>query len=95
MEKKHERKEAAVLKYDKDKAVPKVVAQGKGIVAEKIIEVAEEESIPIYKDPDLAHALNLLQFGDEIPPELYEVVAQILVFVGDIDKLKELTEEVF
>ena len=41
--------------------------------------------MPVHEDPSLAHALNLLDIGDEIPPELYEVVAKILVFVGDMD----------
>ncbi|WHH59431.1 EscU/YscU/HrcU family type III secretion system export apparatus switch protein [Petroclostridium sp. X23] len=83
-------KKAAAIKYDPasgDKA-PKVIASGKGRIAESIIEKAEENNIPVHKDPKLAHMLNLLQIGDEIPPELYEVVAQILIFVSDLDKLR-------
>ena len=80
-------KKAAVLKYmpEEDNA-PRLVACGKGRVAEKIIEAAEENHIPLYKDPELAGALNELNIGDEIPPELYEVVAEILVFVCGIDR---------
>jgi flagellar biosynthesis protein len=44
-----------------------------------------ENDVPVYENAQLAHALNSLNLGDEIPPELYEVVAEILVFVGSID----------
>ncbi len=81
-------KEAAALKYNMGEQAPKVIATGKGKVAENIVEKAEENKVPVYKDPDLAHMLNLLEIGDEIPPELYEVVAQVLVFISDIDKLR-------
>lgn len=79
-------KEVAALRYspDKDRA-PSIVALGKGEAAEKIIEAAQKSEIPIYEDKELAHTLNALHIGDEIPPELYEVVAQILVFVSRVD----------
>ncbi|MCX7841646.1 MAG: EscU/YscU/HrcU family type III secretion system export apparatus switch protein [Clostridia bacterium] len=80
-------KEAAALQYspDKDRA-PKIVALGRGEIAEKILESAEENKIPVYKDAELAHTLNKLDLGDEVPPELYQVVAEILVFVSSLDK---------
>jgi flagellar biosynthesis protein len=86
MEKKQIVREAVVLEYDPSLGVPQVVAQGKGYVAERIVAIAEENKIPIHQDPDLAHMLNMLQIGDAIPPELYNVVAQILIFVAEIDK---------
>ena len=86
MEKKKIVREAVVLEYDSSRGVPHVVAQGKGYVAERIIEIAEENQVPIHEDPELAHMLNMLQMGDEIPPELYHVVAQILIYVAEIDK---------
>jgi len=80
-------RKAAALKYmPGEDSAPKLVACGKGRIAEKIIESAEENHIPLYKDPELAGALNELDIGDEIPFELYEVVAEILVFVCGIDR---------
>lgn len=88
METKKKIKEVAALKYSPDDPAPKVVALGKGEIAEKILEAARENEVPIYENPELAHTLNALSIGDEIPPELYEIVAQILVFVSDLDKLQ-------
>lgn len=85
-------KEAAAIQYEPGESAPKIVALGKGSIAEKIIETAQENDIPIHQDPKLAQMLNLLKIGDEIPPELYEVVAQILIFVSDLDKLKSITK---
>jgi len=62
---------------------------GKGEIAEKILEKAKENNIPIYENEELAAALNAMNIGDEIPPELYDIVAQILVFVGSVDKNME------
>ncbi len=79
-------KEVAALRYSPDNTkAPTIVALGKGEVAEKILETAKKSDVPIYEDSSLAHTLNALKIGDEIPPELYEVVAQILVFVSQMD----------
>ena len=67
---------------------PKILATGKGVIADKIIERAKESNVPTYKDDKLADTLSRLKIGDMIPTELYEVVAEILVFVNDLDKLK-------
>ncbi len=75
-------KKAIALKYDKEKDnAPKVVGKGKGITAEKIIQVAEENGIYIKEDPELLEILSTLDFYEEIPEELYKAVAEILVFV--------------
>ncbi len=80
-------KEVAALRYSPDNdAAPKIIALGKGETAERIIEKAKENDIPVYQDKELAHTLNKLQLGDEIPRELYEVVAEILVFVSNMDR---------
>lgn len=80
-------KEAIALKYSPDENnSPQIVAMGKGECAEKIIEKAEESNIPLYNDPELAHTLSALNIGDEIPPELYDVVAEILVFLNKLDE---------
>ena len=79
---------SVVLLEHKDKIGKKILATGKGQVAEKIIEKAKESNVPLYKDNKLADTLSRLQIGDMIPPELYEVVAEILVFVDDMDRMK-------
>jgi len=75
-------KKAAALKYkaESDKA-PKVVAKGKGGVAERIIAVARENNIPIHEDRDLMEILSTLELEQEIPPELYRTIAEILAFI--------------
>ena len=57
-------------------------------MAEKISERAKENRVPTYKDNKLAATLSKLQIGEMIPPELYEVVAEILVFVDDMDRMR-------
>ncbi|MCR4434384.1 MAG: EscU/YscU/HrcU family type III secretion system export apparatus switch protein [Clostridiales bacterium] len=80
-------KEVAALSYSpQQNQSPEIVALGRGETAEKILELAKSNNVPVYKDPELAHTLNKLRIGDEIPPELYEVVAEILVFISHIDK---------
>lgn len=82
-------KTAVALSYDPStNNAPQVVASGKGYLAEKIINKAKEEAVPVHEDKKLASSLSTLQVGDVIPPELYSVVADILLFVDDMDKLK-------
>lgn len=88
MNKKNEKKikEVAALRYSEDNnKSPEIIALGKGEAAEKILEKAKESNIPVFEDAQLAHTLLKLNIGDEIPPELYEVVAKILVFIGNLD----------
>ncbi len=73
-------KESVALKYDFDGA-PTVVATGRNQVAETIIERAKSAGVPIVEDPKLAYVLSKIPLGDEIPPELYRAVAEVLVFV--------------
>lgn len=82
------KKTAVALKYDMGDDAPRVVASGKGILADKIIDKANETSVPVYKDDKLAKSLASLEIGEAIPPELYEVVAEILVFVDNMDRLR-------
>lgn len=86
---KPKRRQAIALEYDPADAAPRVIASGQGVLADKIIEKAKEEKIPVHKDGKLADTLSRLEIGDMIPPELYEVVAEILVFVDAMDKIKE------
>ena len=80
--------QAVAIKYDPGEVAPKIIATGKGKVAEKIIETAKENDVALHKDSKLANTLSKLDIGEYIPPELYEVVAEILVFVDDCEKLK-------
>ena len=81
-------KQAIALEYDPNDVAPRVVATGSGLFAEKILDKAREANIPIHADEQLANTLSKLDVGDAIPPELYEVVAEILVFVDAMDKIK-------
>lgn len=81
-------KQAIALEYDPSDDAPRVIASGRGILAERIIERAQESDVPIHRDDKLADTLSRLEVGDMIPPELYEVVAEILIFVDSMDKIK-------
>lgn len=83
--KKH--KVATALQYNREKdRAPKVVAQGKGLIADKIIETAQENDVAIYQDEKLSQQLYNLSLGDEIPAELYHVIAEVLVFIAKADQ---------
>ncbi len=84
-------KRAAALKYQpKSDNAPKVIAKGKGKVAEKIIEIAKEHNIYIHNDPDLIEVLYQLDLNEDIPSELYVVVAELLAFVYSLNSGKKL-----
>lgn len=87
-EKKNKPKQAIALAYEPGDEAPKILATGKGELAERIIEKAKEADVPLYRDDKLADTLSRLEIGDMIPPELYKVVAEILVFVDEMDKLR-------
>ena len=73
---------AVALTYDKDKdAAPRVVAKGRGQVAEKIIETAKAFHVPLVEDENLVQVLEAFDLETQIPPELYYAVAEVLAFV--------------
>jgi len=79
-------KKAAALKYNMEKDnAPKIIASGKGNIAKKILEKAKEEDIHIKENQDLAEILVKMEIGEEIPPELYEVIAEILSFIYNLE----------
>ena len=82
-------KTAVALSYEEGDQAPKILSTGKGYVAEKIIEAAKEENVPVHKDEKLAATLSKLEIGDYIPKELYGVVAEILVFVDRVEGVKK------
>lgn len=74
-------KKAVALKYDENKnAAPVIVASGMGYLAEKIVEVANDNGVPVYEDNSLATVLTQLNLGAEIPEELYQVVVDIYAY---------------
>lgn len=78
---------AAALGYDPGKdEPPQVLARGQGEVARRIIELAQKHGVPIYKDAGLAERLLQMDVNEYIPPELFQVVAQVLWFVHRLDK---------
>lgn len=80
-------KKAVALRYDEaqDEA-PKVVATGQGHVAERIVETAQQAGVAIQENPALVQALSALDLGEQIPAELYPVVAELLVWIRRVDR---------
>ena len=73
---------AVALKYDSKKdTAPRVIAKGRGNMAEKIIDVANAHNVPLYEDKNLVQILEALDLETEIPPELYRAVAEVLAFI--------------
>jgi flagellar biosynthesis protein len=94
MEKRQKQTKAVAIRYnEKESSAPKVIASGKGTVADKIIEVAREAGIHIQQDTNLVELLSKVEIGREIPVDLYQTVAEILAFVYRVnnkfrDKMK-------
>lgn len=83
---------AAALQYDKEKSsAPRLTARGRGLVAEKIIAMAEENNIPMYQDRDLIEILEKTEIDTEIPLEVYAVVAEIFAFIYKVNHTKKGT----
>jgi len=81
-------KTAVALGYNTEDAAPRIIATGKGYLADKIVKGAKENQIPVHEDSRLAASLSKLDLGDYIPPELYQIVSDIMIFVDDMDKIK-------
>lgn len=80
-------KKAVALKYDPERsAAPVVVAKGQGNLAEEIVRRAQEYGVPVQEDTSLVEVLSKLDLEQEIPPELYRLVAEILSFVYRSDR---------
>ncbi len=83
-------KGAVALKYLKDRDnAPKVTASGRGKIAERILAEAGKHNIPIQQDPDLLEVLAQVPLDQEIPPELFQAVAEILAFVYRLNKSRQ------
>lgn len=80
-------KSAVSLRYNSSlDTAPRVTAKGKGLVADKIISLAHEHNIPVQQDPDLVEVLSQVDVDQEIPPAVYQVVAELLAFVYQMNK---------
>ena len=86
---------AVAIKYNikKDNA-PRIIATGKGYVADKILKLAEEHSIPFCEDPVLTDLLSRLEFEETIPPELYTMVAEVLAYVYQLNSMAKKRNEI-
>lgn len=82
-------KTAVALSYEAGEEAPKIVAMGKGYMADKLLDTAREYDVPIHEDPALAATLSKMSIGDFIPQELYSVVAEILVMVDKAEAKKK------
>ncbi len=79
-------KKAVALKYEPGKdAAPRVVAKGKGPLAEKILALAQEAGVPLREDQELVEALMKLEIEAQVPPELYEAVAAVLAWAWKLN----------
>ena len=79
-------KKAVALKYPQGVSAPLIAASGKGYLAEKMLEIAEREKIPLVKDDELADFLTVQEIGSVIPPETWEIVAKIFAYVINFKK---------
>lgn len=86
-------RKAVALKYEieRDNA-PKVIAKGRGHVAEHILETAQKHSVPVYQDKTLVNMLMALEIDREIPPELYKAIAEVMAYVYKMDKAHGQTD---
>ena len=82
------RTKAIALKYDETFDAPVVVAKGKGITAQNILEKGKELNIPIQEDETLVELLGQLNINEAIPEDLYQAVAEIFAFVYQLDRQK-------
>ena len=74
---------AVALRYDKDKmAAPRVTAKGGGAVAKRMLAIARKHEVPLVRDVPLAHALFAIEMGHYVPPDVYEAVAEVLLFAA-------------
>ena len=78
--------EAVALRYDKNKEdAPRVIAKGKGFVAEQLIAIARRHAVPVYQNQSVTQLLMAVELDREIPPEMYQAVASVLAYVYRLD----------
>lgn len=85
MTREDEPRKATALSYELGETAPRVVATGRGYIAERIIAAAQEAGVPVKSDPALADALAALDLGGEVPEALYRAVAETLAWAYKLD----------
>ena len=81
------KKKAVALQYDKEKnQAPVVGAKGEGKTAQKIIQIAKENGVPLKKDEDLVELLSKIELNKEVPPQMYKAIAEVFSFIYSITK---------
>jgi len=84
---------AVALKYEENgNSAPKVIAKGKGEIAKKILQKADEFDIPIFKNKALAESLLNLNIDEQIPPNLYKAVAEVFVWLMNTEEKAQLSK---
>jgi flagellar biosynthesis protein len=84
--KKNPQQEAVAIRYDRDREnAPRVVAKGKGYVAEQLLAIARRHAVPVYQNQTVTQLLMAVELDREIPPELYQAVANVLAYVYRMD----------
>ncbi len=88
---------AVALKYSEENRAPIIVASGLGHIAEKMVEIAEENDVPVYEDTSLTTVLSQLDLGTPVPEELYKAIVDIYVYFlnylpSDTPKASDTTE---
>jgi flagellar biosynthesis protein len=78
---------AVAIQYDKKLPAPFITARGKGFLADRLMRIAEEYSIPVVKDDLLSETLYIMEPGQYIPEEVFGIVAEILVFIKETQDL--------
>ena len=80
-------RKAVALHYETDAdAAPRLVAKGDRLLAERIIEIARQNNIPVHEDAGLVAILSVLDLDREIPEQLYRAVAEVLAFVYSVSR---------
>ncbi len=78
-------REAIALAYSQTDAAPRVVARGKGLVAEQIIARAKEHGVYVHESPELVALLTQVNIDEHIPPQLYMAIAELLAWLYRIE----------
>ncbi len=79
-------KKGVAIGYSEEKRVPEILAQARGMLLEKLLLIARENDITIYKDSDLTEALSTLKVGSEIPENMFKAIAEVLAYCYNINE---------
>ncbi len=78
--------EAVAIRYDREREnAPRVVAKGRGTIAQQLMAIAKKHAVPVYQNQTVTQLLMAVELDREIPPELYQAVANVLAYVYRLD----------